>query len=626
MAAMRRLLLTSLLAAGTALPAAAQGTEPLDLGEIVLSALRTAAERVRTGVSVSVLTEEDLAGAGSGPLSAVLSRLPGVSVVRNGPMGARTSLRIRGADPRYVAVYVDGIRVDDPTGIATEFDFGALSVADVGRVEVLRGSQSALWGGSAIGGVINITTRAAAEDGLRQSVAAEAGSHGTAMLRYALTYSDETVETAFTLSRVHSDGFSSYDTSPRSPGLEEDGFDATRLSFSARYHVSEALALGIAGFAQDGSNDYDGYGADSSVNSQDRREFGLRLFAEYSMGNTTHEFEATRYRVARLDHAGGFDSTFTGVREGLAWKATTEASPALTLVYGADTMEETAYNAALPAGDSTRISGVWAQGIWTPREDLTLSLSLRHDHNSAFGDQPSGRLAVAWAATGALTLRAAAATGFRAPSLYEQYGDPNWTIAANPDLTPEQSRSFEIGADYTMGDRGEVSVTLFHLDVEDAITFISCPLTPMWTCMPGTSNVYENVAGTSTRKGLELSGRVGLGETVTLDATYTYTDARDPSGAALLRVPRHALAMGLSADLSDRLTGRLGLQHVSWRPDEFGTPVDDYTVYDASFGYALTDAAVVSLRVENLFDKDYQEVPGYGTSGRAVYLGFETRF
>ena len=618
----------ALWAALAATPAIAQEDEDTTLlGTITLTALRTAFEDIRTGVSVSVVTEEDLEEAGDIQLSSYLSRLPGISVVQNGPMGTQAKLGIRGASSRYVAVYIDGIRVDDPTGIATEFDFGALSTADVGRVEVLRGSQSALWGGSAVGGVINITTRAALEDGLHQSVAVEGGSYGTASLRYSLGYRDDRIETAFTASRIHSDGFSSYDTLPRDPSLEADGYDATRLSFSTRYRVSDALALGFSVFGQDSENEYDGFGSDTALNSQDRREVGGRLFAEYETGNTGHLFEVTRYRVSRDDDAAGFVSTFTGERLGFGYRGTTEISQALTLVYGADWMEETATNAALPAGESTRIGGVYVQGIWSPSETLDLSLSLRHDDHSSFGSQPSRRVALAWQAMPDLTLRAAASTGFRAPSLYELYGDPNFTIDPNPDLTAEESRSFEIGADYRIGDRAELGLTLFAIDTENAITYQSCPAgPPTWTCPPGTSNVYENVAGTSKRRGAELSGDVALSDALNLGLAYTYTDARGPTDARLGRVPFHSLALMLSGDLSDRLSGHVGLQHVSGRPAEFGTPLDDYTVVNLGASYDLSETTQLSLRVENVFDRDYQILPGYGTSGRAAYLGLQMKF
>lgn len=611
---------------------AEDSSEAQPLGTMVLSALKTASEQLRSGVSVTVVTAEDLERAGDLHLGSYLGRLPGVSVAQTGPLGGATSLRIRGAEPRYVAVYIDGIRVDDPSGITSEFDFGSLLTADIGRVEVLRGSQSALWGGSAVGGVVNITSRAAVEDGLQQSAAIEAGSHDTALLRYGLTYRDDRIETTFTLSHGRSDGFSAYDTKPRDPRLEADGFEASRLSFSTRYRLSDALSLGVAAFAQKSNNDYDAFGADEALNRQERREFGARLFAELEAGATRHMFEMTRYRIARDDHSVDFmgelqDSSFTGTRLGFGYQGTTELSPALTLVYGADTMKETAVNAALPQGGSSRLSGAFAQGIWAPRDDLNLSLTLRQDHNSAFGDQGSGRFALAWQLSPELGLRASAATGFRAPSLYEQFGDSNWGIAPNPGNSPEESRSYELGADYQFGTLASFGVTLFRVDVENAITYCGAWTSECLGPIPaGFGNMYENLPGTSKRQGLELSGDVALNDATRLRLGYTYTDARKPSGEALARVPRHSIAVALEADLTPQLSGMVGVQRILGRPAEFGATADDYTLVNTAISYDLTETTEISLRIENLFDQDYQVVPDYGTSGRAAYIGLRTAF
>lgn len=616
-------LITLLAAAPLALAGAthAQTPETVVLDEIVLSATRTPEAASRTGVSVSVATAEDLDKAGDLQLVDYLARLPGISVVQSGPAGTQANLRIRGAEPRYVAVYVDGIRVDDPTGIASEFDFGALSTADIGRIEVLRGSQSALWGGSAVGGVINITSRAALKEGLSQEAAVEGGSYGTLAARYGLGYKTDRVETTFSLSHRRSDGFSAVDTLPPNPLAEPDGMEATRLSFGTRYTVSDSFVLGANLFAQKTRHDYDNWNSDNAW--QDRREWGGRLFGEWSAGASTHVFSLTRYRIARDQWvAGNPDGTFIGTRTGFGYQGTTELSSALTLVYGADSTRETARNASLPGGAGTRISGAFVQGLFRPTETLDVSASLRRDHDSRFGGQGSGRVAVAWQAAPGLTLRGAASTGFRAPSLYEQYGDPTWGIAGNAALTPEKSRSFEIGADYALAGGATLGLTLFHIDVDNAITYCGNWAQACVTPVPGGfTNLYENVSGRSKRRGVELSGSLPLGARADLGLAYTYTDARNPAGTRLARVPRHALSLALDGKLSDRVAGQVSLRHSAGRTD-----VADFTVVNAGLSYELTPATALSLRVENLFDTAYQTVPGYGTPGRSVYVGVKTNF
>lgn len=623
-----RLAVATALALTTALPAPAQDIE---LAEIIITAFRTAVDRIRTGVSVTVVDEEDLGRSRDATVAETLSRIPGVAVAASGPFGNSTNLRIRGADGRYLAVYVDGIRVSDPSGTTVSFDWAGLTPAGIARIEVLRGSQSALWGGSAVGGVVNITTRGEMEEGLHQTAAVEGGSYGTAKLSYGLTHKSGGTEIAFSASAVSTEGFSAYDG-----GAEADGARATRLSFSARHQVSDTLAIGGALFLNDLQQEYDGYGPvcppglpawitsclnDISGNEQTRREIGARAFAELSTGTTTHTFDATVFDVTRDYVDGGFAYGYEGRRTTLGWQATTEASDALTFVYGIDWSRETARYTNLPAGVAdTELFGAFAQALWSPTEALDISAALRSDRNSGFGTFNTGRLAIAYRPAEGTTLRAAIATGFRAPSIDERFGDYG-SFVGNPGLKPEESLSYEIGAEQQFASGASLSATLFRLEVDNLISYkFGIPLSTL-----------ENLPGASVRQGVEIAGSLPLSDTVTLGLAYSYTDARRPTGARLTQVPFHNLTLSLDGELSDRLSGGLSLTHVAGRVDNEANTFDlvampDYTVLNAQMTYGLTDAADLYFKVENLLDEDYQIVNGYAAPGRSVYLGLQAKF
>lgn len=599
----------------------------INLEEVTFSANLTLTELSRAASSVSVVTREELDADGTTQLVDYLAKLPGVTVTQNGGPGGSASLRIRGAGPEYVAVYVDGIRVDDPSAPQTAFNFGTLSTADIGRVEVLRGSQSALYGGSAVGGVVNITTLGATEDGFSQSLQVEAGSNRSGLLRYGLAFRDDRFEVALNLSHTRTDGFSSHEPFPGAPGLTDDGHEATRLSLSGRYQLTDTFALGISGFVQDSESDYDNFGADAD-NLLKRREYGVRAFGEYSLGNSVHEISATLYDLEReaFQPRGTSAGVFESQRVAFAYKGVTEYSPGLTFIYGADTEEES-ITVRGQGPDSNRVSGVYGQVLWIPRDDLDISATLRADHNSGFGTFYTGRLAAAWQATNALTLRGAVGRGFRAPSINEQLGNPVFSIAPNASLSPETSISAEIGADYRFTNGAELSATLFQLSTDNAISY--CALTvgafgaPCPVAGPGGfTNQYQNVTGETRRRGLELAAGIPVTEQHDLSLAYTYTDARDPAGARLARIPYHDLNIALQSDWTEKFSSRIGVQHVGGRTGGLG----DYTVVNASLRYRVTDAADLLFRVENLFDEQYQQISGYGTSDRAFYLGVASRF
>jgi vitamin B12 transporter len=610
------------------------------LDEIVVTANRTETEAGRTGVSVAVVTEDDLKRLRQVSVAETLSRLPGVSLSQQGPFGNSTNLRVRGADGRYLAVFIDGIKVSDPSATQTSFDFGTLMTADISRIEVLRGSQSALWGGSAVGGVINITTRGATEEGTRQTIEAEAGSFGTARLSYGYAMKSATTEMGVNLTHLHSDGFSAI-----AGTAEADGVDATRLSFNLRHALTDTVTLGASLFRQVAQQEYDGsnsftYALEDQDNLQTRTETGARVFAEIAAGNTDHVVDLSWFDIGRkLDEQGDLPtdprnvSRFGGDRLALGWKATTTLSDQVSFVYGADATQERADYDNLPDGSAdTVITGAFGQALWAPRDDLDLSATLRADHNSTFGTFPTGRLAANWRPADGTTLRAAVATGFRAPSIDERFGDYSiQEFQGNPDLSPEESLSFEIGVEQDFTGGATLSVTAFRLEIDNLVTYAPCPYIDPdnfnFFCQPGTVSTLENIAGTSIRQGVEVAGALPLSDTMTLGLAYTYTDARTATGGRIGFVPRHDLGLTLDAALSDRLSGAVTLKSASDRYDSFyGVTLDAYTVVNAEARYDLTDTAQAYLRVENVLDTDYELVSGYANSGRAVYVGFAASF
>ena len=620
-----KLCASTALISGLTLPAVAQ--DIINLEEITFSANLAPTELSRAGSSTTVVTRAEIEDSGTIQLVDYLARLPGVTVTQNGGLGSSASLRIRGTAPEYVAVYIDGIRVDDPSSPQTAFNFGALTTADIGRIEVLRGSQSALYGGSAVGGVVNISTLGSEQDGFSQSLQLEAGSYRTFLARYGIAYRDERFEAAVNLSHVRTRGFSAHEPFPGAPGLSPDGFEASRLSLSGRYQLTDEFALGVSAFYQDSRSDFDDFGADAD-NLLKRREYGARVFGEYSLGTTVHELSATLYDLSReaFQPRGVSAGEFEARRVSFAYKGMTELSPALTLIYGADTQLES-ITVRGQGPDSTRVSGIFGQALWAPRDDLDVSATVRADRNSGFGTFYTGRIAGAWRASDALTLRSAIGRGFRAPSINEQLGNPVFNIAPNPSLSPETSISAEIGADYRFANGAELNATVFQLNTDNAITY--CALIPgaFGPDCPaagpaGFSNHYQNLSGKTRRRGFELAAGVPLTDQHRFDLAYTYTDARSPSDVRLARIPYHDLNIGIKSDWSEKIRSNIGLQHIGGRTG--GLP--SYTVVNAGIRYRVNDQADLTFRVENMFNKQYQQIANYGTSDRAFYLGVASRF
>jgi vitamin B12 transporter len=209
------ILSAALLTAVFGTPLSAQ--DAFDLDAVTFFANANTTELSRAGASVTVISEEELAETAETRVIDYLRRVAGVSVTATGPIGTHAGVSIRGVTQSNIVVLIDGIDVSDPSGTQVAFDFGGLTTADVSRIEIMRGSQSAGYGSEAIGGVINITTNRATEDGFRQSTAIEYGSYNTFSAVYGFSNRGVGHETAVTLSHIRSDGFSAADENNGNP-------------------------------------------------------------------------------------------------------------------------------------------------------------------------------------------------------------------------------------------------------------------------------------------------------------------------------------------------------------------------------------------------------------------------
>ncbi|MEQ5868597.1 TonB-dependent receptor [Sagittula sp. NFXS13] len=576
-----------------------------DLGTLVLSGSLSPVPAEQTASTVEIIEEDALSVAADTPLLQTLSRQPGLSYSSNGGLGTTTNLRVRGLDVRYTAVRFDGIDMSDPSSAQTSFNFGRLSGTAVSRVEVLKGAQSALYGSEAIGGVINLESWKPTRDGASAEVALEAGSYETFIGSASTGYKSARGEIGLTFGRTATEGFST-----RPGNDEDDGFWQDEVVASARYDVTEAVEVGFTAFWRDSELDID-----RSNTNPDGQNFtierGARVFAEGNNGGPLTALLAfSRYSIER-DDPTGFTTFFDGMRDEAEFKLGYDAGGAITADFGLTGTVETAETSGFDEEDEVN-SAAFGEVRWQMNDAATLSFALRHDDNSDFGGQTTGRLAMTYGIAPDLILRAVAGTGYRAPSLFERYSS-----YGNPDLDPENSRTAEIGIEKRYGQDTFVKATLFYTEIDDRIDYDF-----------GTST-YNQVSGTTVSEGLELSGAYALNDAVTFAGAYTYTNA-ETDGVAAQRVPRYDLVLGVEADLSPRLRGSAEVQRLADIEASEFAPTDhkvgDYTLVNLGLSYDVMDDSELYMRVENALDEDYETAGGYNTSGRAVYVGIKTSF
>ena len=594
------------------------------LDPIILQGGLTEIDAQSYGRSHTVLTAEQIAAQGIATVQDALRRVPGVAVSSGGG-AALTQTRIRGAEGNHTLILIDGIRAAAGDG---EYYLSGLDTANIDRIEVLRGPQSVFFGADASAGVINIVTREG-RVGREASTRVEIGN-GWAASVFASTR-DERGGLSFSASKRDDHG---YDLS-NDPGGDDDGIRRRELSLSGDYRLSETLRMGFR--LRDAEEEYDYDATDWMAMTADeyvvdsgdyarRDETAGQIWAEMETmgGRLTHRLSYDQTRFALAQNGGPAEKARTDM-----WK--------YRAVYGIDGAVDTASQTvafglerrrdenAVATEQHRRSNSAVVEYRGAFANGLDVQFGLRHDDNDVFKDATTWSLGLSYQVPDMpLRLHASAGTGVVNPAYAELFG--GWGYIGNPDLKPEENRSFDIGAEIGFAEgRGSVDLTWFREDLENEISFSGTPL-------PDGTNYY-NQNGTSTRQGVEIAGRFAVTDALTLGASYTYLDAKDPDGSVETRRPRHMLGLDaeyLFAEGRGSIAG--SLRHVAANYDDqfYGSyataKLPDYTVVDVAAGYDLTDRVRVTGRVSNLFDEDYADAWAYPAQGRTAWLGLEARW
>lgn len=584
--------------------------------EVVVTANRIATPMASLGSSVTVITAEDLEREQAREVIDVLRKVPGFAMSRTGGAGGSTSIRMRGMESYHTLLLIDGVEVADPSAAQPSYDFGHLLVTDIERIEIVRGPQSTLYGGDAIGGVINVITRKG-KGKPRITASVEGGSFNTKNLRSGLSGSHKKLSYAVNAALEDTNGFSA--ASRRNGNTEDDGYKNLTLNGRFGLDVTEFFRLEAVARYMTSHLEYDSWSGGRAIDSEDnmdKRERSGKLTANLSLfdGALTNKIGVSYSESKRDIFVGKTRSSFyDGWKDKWEYQGNWRITPANTLLFGAETEKEKTRQETAWGGltDAVRNNGYFVNYLADPFDSLSVTIGGRIDDHKAFGVHDTYRVTAAYLLDDWGTrLHGSWGTGFRAPSLYELY-DPTY---GNADLKPEKSRGWDAGVEQSFWDeRVILDLTWFDNRTEDLI---------QWAL-----SGYQNIASTKAF-GFETALTAGLTDTVSMTATHTYTESRNNStGQVLARRPKHVGTLNIAWKPRKGLTVDFGMRASSRSFDSATSNyVGGYAVYDVKASYALTDRTTLFGRIENLLDKQYEEVDTYGTAGLSAYAGIRIRF
>jgi vitamin B12 transporter len=625
----RTLMLAAVLAA--VLPARVLAEEARRLSPIVVTATRVEQEVSEQASAVSVVTREEIER--KNPLVAgdVLREIPGVDVQRSGSAGNRENIKIRGGLGTHTLVLIDGFAVNSPT--LGQFDISSLPVDGFERIEVVRGTQSGLYGSNAMGGVVNFIPRKA-EEGREFGAGASGGSFSTFTWKGFARASQEGGNLFLGANGFESEGIlANDDTSlasflgsgevqtggwgrlhalllstdqrkevPVDFGTPRDrNHELTRRGFlaGARWEMfaSETIAVTASGSV-----------FHESFHEKDPADTGE--VSPFAFDDTTKTRKMTFGLQGRL-LAGRYSTTFLGFE--------------YQEDRGSDTLQSNFGDTRLVA--STLNRSVYLQEELRVRKGTGVSLGVRLDKNSEAGTELNPKVGVYQEIPGTGTkVRAAVGRGFRVPTLLEK-SDP---FIGNEGLAPEVAISWEAGADAKLpGGRGTISATWFYQDFRDLIQFDDSVAGPVGF------GQLRNV-GKAFSRGVEAEARAHFLQSMSLLLAYTYSDTWDAANRRrILGVPTHRGTLSVLLHPSPRWEGQIDW-HVEG--DQLDSPPNGEDIrrpgyarvdFFARYRWEATGGAVREVdlvgKVQNLFDKTYEERKGFPSPGFNVLLGAEVR-
>lgn len=622
---------------------------------MTVTAYRTPQTLERAGSAVSIVRREAIEERQAMLAADTLRDLPGLSIARSGPIGAQTQVRMRGAEANHLLVLIDGVKAND---VATDdaFSFEHLTTADIERIEVVRGPQSALWGSDALAGVVNVVTRRPTEP-METSGYLEGGSFGLANGGARIGLRGDRTTLNGSVAHLRTDG-----TDAARSGTEDDGYENTTFGLAASLQAAPSLALGASLRQTDATFEFDKLDfvdgmlvpIDAPDQTDIRHRYG-RLGGELQLADGRW-IQQLHYGVTRTNtdttaetFDGGRDHSSTeGERYGVYYQSSlrvrsgTATRPGDIVTVALSHEREAFSQRAAPSffGDpnqdqSLHNTGYAVEYLAFLGSDLSLSGSARHDDNSDFGDINTWRATASWVMPGAaLRLHGSIGTGQKSPTFFERFGYTPDTFVGNPDLKPEESTGWDLGIERRwLGGRLTADVTYFHADLRNEINGFNCP-PPTFAC------TAINEAGESQRRGLEISLDGEVSTAWKLGVSYTYTDAVEPGATGNrqreVRRPLHAASISATSRwLDGRLLAHSSVSYVGKRRDDafLAAPpfverlqLDDYKLVTIALSYEVSAALTFYGRLENALDEDYEDVYGFNTPGAGAFAGIRVNF
>lgn len=632
--------LVSIMGCGIAVNAEATEETSYQLDPMIVTALTsTPNDYYKAPASISVITKEEIERKHYKTLNDVLEDVPGINTItyaegQGFEVSSESNIRVRGS--ANVVVVIDGVVQKVGNGYSGMGQF-TQNMDDIERVEVLRGSASTLYGADAVGGVINIVTKKAADTPVNRAIVAigddgrrnyhfnSRGGVGKAF--YSLSY-DKNKKGNFK-NGAGEETKRKYD----SDALElKVGYNINdEVDYTFKYNLNQLESYGKyinpgkKGYVRTWGGDYSFHTMTNSINykSKDGKEANTLAVL---VGHRTYD----RYRNSSSD------ATLK------SWEARNTNNISVTDRYYKELSDNNRISAGFeyqrysmqtpstPPHTRMRETSVYIQDEWDITKDLRVNGGVRYVNANAHKNDVLYSAGASYGVSDKVNLYASYAEYFKTPSTAAMFGNLTG-YSPNPDIKPETGKTFDIGTKIRFDNNNHLEVGVFDRVAENAIVAFSH------------LGQYQNVSGKTHVKGIEASFETKFGEH--WQGRLGYSRVFSDDNSTILYIPQNSFSANLTyqqpkydINLQGMYRGHF-IPSTSWMTSHADKDyLPNYFVWNLSANYKLKNNVKLFAKVYNLFDKNYMTyttwnsldpddyMVHYYASGRSFMIGAEVTF
>ena len=599
--------------------------EPVrNLNEVVVTATRSSKKQSEIGKVVRVISSETLTKSQGRNLTEVLNNVAGLTIGGNGNTpGDVKAVYLRGAAPGNTLILIDGIPVNDASGITGEYDISAIPVEQVERVEIVKGGNSTLYGSDAVAGVINIITKKGAGK-LTASLLATGGSYETFKQVIGLNGAIGQTSVSLTASNLQSESLSSAAPDAGQAGFDKDGFIQRSVSLNLGQRLNERFMLRANVQANGNEAGLDnGAFSDATDYTYQKNLVLAGLGGKLNFNNGEFNFNLSHNAVKNLFDNKGSLTNNRGQISQLEAGVNYQLASFLDLTSGASykrssTTQENPFSATLNADNN--IKSLFTSLFLKTNSGFHAELGGRVNQHSQYGENFTYTVNPSYVIAERYKLFVNVSSAYHVPSLYQLFSE-----YGNLDLKPEISRTYEAGFDLDLlPEKLNVNLSYFDRKINDVIDFGQLSPTQF-----GYINQNEQ-----KDQGFEAELSYRPVSSVTFNAFYAYVDGEmtSPAGTAfnLFRRPKNtfganaglSLGKSVAVNLTYKFTGNREDFYFDSSFNQVSAELKSYNMLDAYIQYQPASKLTLFADVKNLLDQDYREFAGYSTKGLNFNAGF----